>query len=126
MFGTALANPDVWLIDVMHPNTHNACWPALKPLLEAFGHARMDNGATMSPKRLLTRQIAGYLHELGATTSAEGRRVAGLRFLSSLWPRWECFALWEPLEFTLESVEPVDIADKDLVSAASKLGVNLA
>ena len=126
MFGTATANPDVWLIDVMHPNTHNACWPALRTLLEAFGHTRMDNGATMSPNRRLTRQIAGYLHELGVATSAERGRVAGLRFLSSLWSRWECFALWEPLQLVPESVEPVAIDDKDLVAAAKKLGVKLA
>ena len=125
-YGTAEANQEVWLIDVMHPHTHEACWPALRSLLAAYGHHRMDNGATLSPNRLLTRQIAGHLHELAVATIGEGVAVAGLRFESSLWSEWECFALWEPLELAPSQIAPVSLDDDDLRSAAAKLNVHIA
>jgi hypothetical protein len=126
MCGSATVSQDVRVIDLMHPHTHEACWPALKSLLESHGHHRMDNGAILSPNRNLTRQIAGYMHELAVATTMAGSSVVGLHFESSLWSGWQCFALWEPLPLVeVTNVAAVGVNDPDLRSAAAKVGVIL-
>jgi hypothetical protein len=95
-------------------------------LLVAFGLKVFDVGALTDQRRGFTRRL-GALVRAAATTESGQLRAAGLRYESRLLPRWECWALWEPLPLDSEAatIQRVEIDTPALRTAAELLGVVL-
>jgi hypothetical protein len=123
--GVAEADQTVWLLDATHPRTHAYWWPRLKPILSPLGYRRLDSGTVLTHDRRVTRTLAAAFYDFGTKSRSKRDRIAGIRFASSVWPAWECFALWEPIPIGRHSADDVDLADPAFVSAAAKLGVLL-
>jgi RES domain len=113
-------------IDVWHPFTTVALFPRAVSLLRQFGLNVLDVRALADERRGFTRRLGALLRE-GATGEDGELRASGLRYESRLPPRWECWALWEPLPLAANEVElqRVDIGTPALRRAAELLGVVL-
>lgn len=86
----------------------------------------LDIRALADERRPFTRRLGAILRR-AATTDAGELRASGLRYDSRLPPRWECWALWEPLPLDADAVEVqrIDIETPALRAAAELLGVVL-
>jgi hypothetical protein len=129
-FGWLLAHapalPAARFIDVWHPATAVALFSQAASLLKEFGLHVLDIRALVDKRRPFTRRLGAILRG-AATTEAGELRASGLRYDSRLQPRWECWALWEPLPLDAQAVaiERVDIDTPALRTAAELLGVVL-
>jgi RES domain len=122
----APANPDSRFIDAWHPSTAIALFPRAAALLLRFGFRILDIRALADERRGFTRRLGALMRSV-ATDEYGGLQAAGLRYDSRLPPRWECWALWEPLPLDADRVhiERVDIDTPALRRAAQLLGVTL-
>src|SRR4051812_1326717 len=129
-FGWLLAHasalPARRFIDVWHPATAIALFSRVASLLKEFGLHVLDIRALADERRPFTRRLGGIVRA-AATTEAGELRASGLRYDSRLQPRWECWALWEPLPLDADTVriERVDIDKPALRTAAELLRVAL-
>jgi hypothetical protein len=129
-FGWLLAHapaaPARRFIDVWHPATAVALFPRVASLLKEFGLHVLDIRALADERRPFTRRLGALIRD-AATTEAGQLRVSGLRYDSRLPPRWECWALWEPLPLDGDAaaIQPVHIDTPALRTAAGLLGVVL-
>jgi hypothetical protein len=122
----APANAAAICIDVWHPSTAVALLPSATSLLLEFGLKVLDIRALADERRGFTRRLGALMREEAVGPDGE-LRVAGLRYDSRLPPRWECWALWEPLPIDAGGVrlEQVSIHTRALRTAAELLGVVL-
>lgn len=123
---SAPATPGSRYIDVWHPATTVALLPRAASLLREVGLHVLDIRALADERRGFTRRLGAVLRA-GATAEGGELRASGLRYDSRLPPRWECWALWEPLALDADSahVRQVDIDTPALRRAAELLGVVL-
>jgi hypothetical protein len=129
-FGWILAHapaaPACRFIDVWHPATAVGLFPRAASLLKEFSLHVLDVRALADERRPFTRRLGALLRE--SATSASGElRASGLRYDSRLPPRWECWALWEPLPLNADAsdIQRVHIDTPALRTAAQLLGVVL-
>jgi RES domain len=124
--GWAPVDDDPLAIDVTSTRTQLSALPGIGVLLRGFGISRFDREALRSPRRGFTRRVVGYLHSEAIGEDGE-LRACGLHYESRLEPRWECWALWDPLPVDVfaAEIERVSIDHPALRSAAAKLGVAL-
>ena len=122
----APADPVGHYIDVWHPVTMVALVPGAASLLREFGLKLLDLRALTDERRGFTRRLGALLRD-GATSEQGELRASGLRYESRLTPRWECWALWEPLPLIPgeADVQRVRIDTPALRTAAELLGVVL-
>jgi RES domain-containing protein len=122
----APAAPARRFIDVWHPATAVALFPRAASLLKEFGLHVLDIRALADERRPFTRRLGALIRKV-ATTQAGELRASGLRYDSRLPPRWECWALWEPLPLDAHraEIQRVDIDTPALRTAAQLLGVVL-
>jgi hypothetical protein len=129
-FGWLLAHappaPARRFIDVWHPATAVALFPRVASLLMQFGLHVLDIRALADERRPFTRRLGALIRD-SATTEAGDLRASGLRYDSRLPPRWECWALWEPIPLDADEaeVQRVHIDTPALRTAAELLGVVL-
>jgi RES domain len=122
----APADPAHRFIDVWHPATAVALFPRAASLLKEFGLHVLDIHALADERRGFTRRLGALVRQTATTESGE-LRASGLRYDSRLPPRWECWALWEPLPLNADEaeIERVHIDTPALRTAAELLGVVL-
>ena len=122
----APAEPGRRFIDVWHPATAVALFPRAASLLKHFGLHVLDIRALADERRPFTRRLGALIRD-SATTEAGELRASGLRYDSRLPPRWECWALWEPLPLDADEpeIQRVHIDTPPLRTAAELLGVVL-
>jgi RES domain len=122
----APAGPVGRFIDLWHPATTVALFPRAASLLLAFGVNVLDLRALTDERRGFTRRLGALVRDAATTESGE-LRASGLRYDSRLPPRWECWALWEPLALKADEAEiqRVHIDTPALRTAAELLGVVL-
>ena len=66
---------------------------ALAPLVKRLGVADIDLSSVTGPQRRLTQEIARHIHD---QRDRNGRaRYAGIRYLSRLDAKWECWAVFD-------------------------------
>jgi len=120
------AAPAGRFIDVWHPATAVALFPRAISLLREFDLRVLDIRALADERRGFTRRLGALLREAATTVDGE-LRASGLRYDSRLPPRWECWALWEPLPLDTQHahIQRVDIDTPALRRAAELLGVVL-
>jgi hypothetical protein len=129
-FGWLLAHapaaPAGRFIDLWHPATTVALFPRAASLLLNFGLNVLDVRALTDERRGFTRRLGAIARDAATFESGE-LRASGLRYDSRLSPRWECWALWEPLPLNADEAEiqRVDIDTPALRTAAELLGVAL-
>jgi hypothetical protein len=123
----APAKPEAKFIDLWHWKTCAALLPAVTQLLRRFRlRIPLDVRALSDERRGFTRRLAGILR--AAATDSDGElHASGIRYISRLPPRWECWALWEPLSLNVDhaDIKPVAIDTPELRTAADMLGVFL-
>jgi RES domain-containing protein len=126
MLAQAPADPSGRFIDVWHPTTTVALLPRVVSLLGDFALNALDIRALVDERRGFTRRLGALVRD-GAITEDGQLRASGLRYESRLPPRWECWALWEPLALDPDDavVARVDIDTPALRRAAELLGVVL-
>jgi hypothetical protein len=126
LLAQAPAAPACRFIDVWHPATTVALFPRAASLLREFGLHVLDIRALADERCPFTRRLGALIRD-SATTEPDGLRASGLRYDSRLPPRWECWALWEPLPLDPDEpeVQRVDIDTPALRTAAELLGVVL-
>ena len=112
-------------IDIAHPDTVSwlNCQTELRASLAQLGIDEIDLGVITGADRRPTRFIAEYL---AAHTDDSGRLSwSGIRYISRLGDRWECWAVFEGTQIDEVDRWTIDRDDPDLVSVAARFGLTI-
>lgn len=109
----ATADPAALFLNVEAAATHRHLERALGNELAVLGYDGLDVAAVRGPDRVLTRRISHWaFNQIGRDGT---RRYAGIRYLSRLANRWECWAVFAPgLPLVLEEAQPILAGHGDL------------
>lgn len=103
-------------LDVESAHTHEVLSSAMAAELVELGEGVIDVASVRGRNRLLTRAIASWAFE---QRDAAGHPVyGGLRYLSRVDTRFECWAVFEGAEFRETKTSPIDPQATELVSTA--------
>ena len=103
-------------LDVESAQTHEALTTAMATELVDLGEGVIDVASVRGRNRLLTRAIASWAFD---QRDAAGRPVyGGLRYLSRVDTRFECWAVFGGAEFRETKTGPIDPGAPELVSIA--------
>lgn len=103
-------------LDVESPHTHEVLTTAMAAELVDLGEGVIDVASVRGRNRLLTRAIASWAFD---QRDAAGRPVyGGLRYLSRVDTRFECWAVFGGAEFRETKTSPIDPNAPDLASIA--------
>lgn len=117
-----LVDPSVRFLDIEAAATHRALERALADELDSFGYNGLDVAAVRGPDRILTRSISHWTFNQIARDGS--RRFAGIRYLSRLANRWECWALFVPgSQITIAEAQPILRTNTDLLRVAHQYGL---
>lgn len=119
-----LVAPSARFLDVEAAATHRALERALPAELDQLGYDGLDVAAVRGPDRILTRAISHWTFN---QISRDGSRTfAGIRYLSRLASRCECWALFVP-GAGLEIAEAHSIlpTNRDLLRVAREYGLTV-
>lgn len=87
------ARPCIQFLDVEARNTREHLRTELGAMLVYYGQEELDVSTVRGDDRRITRWIAKWAYD---TLNAEGQRMfAGLRYLSRLDTKWECWAVFD-------------------------------
>lgn len=112
-------------LDVDHPATLQFLSEELAQDLVALGYdgENLDFSDVCNRDRRLSRRIAQY-----AYTALEGsgeHLYSGIRYLSRLNPRHECWAVFDGTEIREVSTTAIELTDPDLIAVADLWGLRL-
>ena len=117
VMGSVTIDSGCRFIDVEDPRNHRYLEQlGGQPLLDLLGVRRIDRGSFISPHRELTRRVAGELHDIAGTA------IHGLRYVSALDGKVECWAIWEHAKGELSGYDTEPIAQPDLDAVKTFLG----
>ncbi|GAA1163224.1 RES family NAD+ phosphorylase [Nesterenkonia sandarakina] len=103
-------------LDVESPHTHEVLTTALATELVDLGEGVIDVASVRGRNRLLTRAIASWAFD---QRDAAGHPIyGGLRYLSRVDTRFECWAVFAGAEFRETKTSPIDPTASELVSIA--------
>lgn len=109
-------------LDVEHLDTRERLRYELASVLTGLGHSDLDVATIRGGDRRLTRWISDwtYYHE------DDDGHLAGIRYVSRLDSRWECWALFEVVDIPGEVARrPILREDPALLRVANQYGVRV-
>jgi hypothetical protein len=98
--------PSTLFVDVDDPLTHQYLRAELAPALAALGIQDLDVSTVRGPDRRITQMISEWAY---MAAQDDQPRYAGLRYCSRLGSEWECWALFDDDELTLDVLETLPI-----------------
>jgi len=110
-------------LDVEATETHQVLRLALAPELADLGHHDLDVAAVRGPDRRLTRLIAAWAWRQRDSTGRP--RYAGLRYLSRLDSRWECWAVFDDVPLLDATEHSILVDDPALVDVSALFHIGL-
>lgn len=100
-------------LDVEATATHRLLERALADELDALGYAGLDVATVRGSDRVLTRRISHW--SFNQISRDGSRRFTGIRYLSRLSNRWECWAVFVPgADVVGEEAHPILPGNADL------------
>lgn len=119
-----LVDPSARFLDIEAAATQRALEPLLADELDSLGYDGLDIAAVRGPDRILTRSISHWAYN---RLSRDGsRRFAGIRYLSRLANRWECWALFVPgADITIDETRSILPTNSDLIRVARQYGLTV-
>lgn len=122
--GKTVLSPELNFVDSEAAETLQHLRLALASTARSLGLADFDISAVTGPHRALTQQMAAYLYERADDLARP--LFAGIRYVSRLNPRWECWAIFaDRLRHTAEIPEQIQPDDAGLVEAARLFGLDI-
>jgi hypothetical protein len=108
--------PAIRFLDVESANTRALLRSELGELLAYYGYRDLDVPTVRGGDRRITRWIGRWAYE---RRDAQDRlEFAGIRYLSRLSSRWECWALFEGVTLRAVEQQPVMRDDESLLAIA--------
>jgi hypothetical protein len=115
---------DLVFLDVESPVTHHFLRTELAPGLSAIGVSDLDVSTVRGPDRRVTQMISEWAY---METDGDRFRFAGIRYESRVQSGWECWALFDDDELTIDVVETLPITPDmpELASVAALFGLQV-
>lgn len=116
--------PSARFLDIESAATHRRLEHALADELGPLGYDGLDVASVRGPDRVLTRRISHWtFNQIGRDGS---RRFAGIRYLSRLANRWECWAAFVPgADIAIDAAHSILRGDDDLLRVARMYGLTV-
>lgn len=106
--------PSLQFLDIEARGTREHLRRHLGPILAHYGHAELDVPTVRGNDRRVTRWIAKWAYE---AHDEDGQKIyAGIRYLSRLDSKWECWAVFDDVGITEIEREPITRQNPDLLS----------
>jgi len=110
-------------VDVEHLDTRERLRVELANPLSLLGHDELDVSTVRGSDRRVTRAISWWAHQ---HRDEEGRLLfAGIRYLSRLDTKWECWAVFDDVEIEELSRHPILREDEALLRVANQYGIRV-
>lgn len=113
---------DMQYLDVEHPNTHQFLRRKLALGLSALDQDDLDVGVIRGPDRRVTRLIS---HWAWSQSEPTGPTYAGIRYLSRIDTRWECWAVFWDVPLKVLDTKPITTDMPDLMDIGDFLGLRI-
>jgi hypothetical protein len=115
--------PDESFVDLEDMGTLQDLRDELAGPLASLGYKDIDVGLIRGGDRRVTRLISDWVFE---QTDSRGRaRHGGMRFLSRLNSRWECWAIFEDVPIKSQTLHPITLDMKALERVAKAFGLRV-
>lgn len=115
--------PDAPFVDVEATATREYLRAELATGLAALGHAELDISTVRGPDRRVTRMISEWTYN--AVDDEGFARYQGIRYLSRLEDGWECWAVFDDAEITVNETLPITMGMPELVEVAELFGLRI-
>ena len=112
---------DAPFLDVEHRSTREFLRTTLATGLSALGHDDLDIAAVRGPDRRVTRMISEWAYN--ATDDKGFAAYQGIRYLSRLDDDWECWAVFEDAEITVNTAMSITLDLEPLQRVAADYGL---
>ena len=115
-------SPECRFLDVEHLDTREHLRHELASVLTGLGHTDLDVATVRGGDRRLTRWISDWAFRY----EDDDGRLAGVRYISRLDSRWECWAVFDDVELGDEVVRrPILREDPALLRVANQYGIRV-